>query len=227
MWVLANGMRRAAKLSWAVKTLNTPRKPMMMTARYACIACLPLMPAVWQSVAAQPHRANDQAPHQGKQVQQGRPGQQPRAMPPGATHRPPPARDADTQRMHKNHPAAPPHMQHMPSPAPAVQIPIGRYFQDHHLAAAKNYYNLPENRGYCPPGLAKKGAGCLPPGQAKQWRKGEPLPRGVIYYDVPRSVVLALGVPPPGYKYVRMASDILLIAIGTSMVMDALEDLVH
>ena len=118
-------------------------------------------------------------------------------------------------------------MQHMPSPAPLAQIPIGRYFQDHHLGAAKDYYSLPENRGYCPPGLAKKGTGCLPPGQAKQWRKGEPLPRGVIYYDVPRSVVLTLGVPPPGYKYVRMASDILLIAIGTSMVIDAMEDLVH
>ena len=49
----------------------------------------------------------------------------------------------------------------------------------------------------------------------------------MIYYDVPRSVVLTLGVPPPGYKYVRMASDILLIAIGTSMVIDAMEDLVN
>jgi Ni/Co efflux regulator RcnB len=40
-------------------------------------------------------------------------------------------------------------------------------------------------------------------------------------------VVVTLGVPPPGYKYVRVASDILLIAIGTSMVIDAMEDLVR
>ena len=197
---------------------------MMTTTRYACIACLALLPAVWQPAAAQAHKTDDQAQHQG---QQGRPGQHPRAMPPGAMHRPQQARDTDKQRMHKNRPAAHQHMQHMASPAPVVQISIGQYFQAPQMAAAKNYYSLPENRGYCPPGMAKKGTGCLPPGQAKQWRKGEPLPRGVIYYDVPRSVVLTLGVPPPGYKYVRMASDILLIAIGTSMVIDAMEDLVN
>jgi hypothetical protein len=30
---------------------------------------------------------------------------------------------------------------------------------------------------------------------------------------------------PSGHKYVRVASDILLIAIGSSMVVDAIEDL--
>ena len=49
----------------------------------------------------------------------------------------------------------------------------------------------------------------------------------MVVYDVPRSVVLTLGVPPSGYRYVRVASDILLIAIGTSMVIDAIEDLVR
>ena len=195
--------------------------------RYACIACMFLLPAIWQAAAAQAHKTDDQPPHQKHQGQQGRPGQHPHAMPPGAMHRPQQARDADKQGMHKSHPTVHPHMQHMPSPAPVVQISIGRYFQVPQMAAAKAYYSLPENRGYCPPGLAKKGTGCLPPGQAKLWRKGEPLPRGVIYYDVPRAVVLALGVPPFGYKYVRMASDILLIAIGTGMVIDAMEDLVH
>jgi Ni/Co efflux regulator RcnB len=32
-------------------------------------------------------------------------------------------------------------------------------------------------------------------------------------------------VPPEGHKFVRVASDILLIAIGTSLVVDAIEDL--
>jgi Ni/Co efflux regulator RcnB len=44
---------------------------------------------------------------------------------------------------------------------------------------------------------------------------------------VPRSVVLTLGMPPSGYRYVRVASDILLLAVGTGMVVDAIEDLVH
>lgn len=40
-------------------------------------------------------------------------------------------------------------------------------------------------------------------------------------------MVLTLGVPPSGYRYVRVASDILLIAVGSSMVVDAIQDLVH
>jgi len=34
-----------------------------------------------------------------------------------------------------------------------------------------------------------------------------------------------LGVPPSGYRYVRVAGDILLMAIGTSMVVDAIQDI--
>ena len=37
--------------------------------------------------------------------------------------------------------------------------------------------------------------------------------------------MIRLGVPPAGYRYVRVASDILLISVGTSMVVDAIQDL--
>ncbi|UUZ71679.1 DUF1236 domain-containing protein [Polaromonas sp. P1(28)-8] len=63
------------------------------------------------------------------------------------------------------------------------------------------------------------------PGQAKKWAMGQPLPGDVVFYPVPQAVTVRLGVPPSGYKYVRVASDILLIAIGTSMVVDAIQDL--
>lgn len=116
---------------------------------------------------------------------------------------------------------------HVLAPSSVGHVAVGGYFQNHQIEAARNFYNRPENRGFCPPGLAKKGTGCLPPGQAKAWRKGKPLPDHVVYYDLPRSVVLALGVPPQGYQYVRVASDILLMAIGTRLVMDAIEDLVQ
>jgi Ni/Co efflux regulator RcnB len=114
---------------------------------------------------------------------------------------------------------------HTPSYNGPVQI--GSYFQSHHREAAQEYYGRPENRGYCPPGLAKKGGSCMPPGQARKWQRGHPLPAGLVYYEVPRSVVLTLGVPPSGYRYVRVASDILLLAVGTNMVVDAIEDLVR
>lgn len=99
------------------------------------------------------------------------------------------------------------------------------YFTDHHRHAVSEYYGKNYRSGKCPPGLAKKQNGCLPPGQAKKWQKGKPLPHDVIYYNVPRSLVIELGVPPQGYKYVRVGADILMIAIGTRMVVDGINDL--
>jgi len=49
--------------------------------------------------------------------------------------------------------------------------------------------------------------------------------RDLVYYSVPPAVVVRLGVPPAGHRYVRVANDILLIAIGTRIVVDAIEDL--
>lgn len=107
----------------------------------------------------------------------------------------------------------------------AVQIPIGGYFEEAQRRAARDYYEPRWRAGKCPPGLAKKDNGCQPPGQARQWQRGQPLPRSVVVYNVPTSVQLKLGTPPPGHKFVRVATDILLIAVGTGMVIDAIEDL--
>jgi len=107
----------------------------------------------------------------------------------------------------------------------SVQIQIGGYFEEAHRRAAREFYEPRWRTGRCPPGLAKKGNGCRPPGQAKHWRRGEPLPSAIVYYPVPVSVQVRLGTPPPGHKFVRVAADILLIAVGTRMVIDAIEDL--
>jgi Ni/Co efflux regulator RcnB len=87
------------------------------------------------------------------------------------------------------------------------------------------YYESEYHGGHCPPGLAKKHNGCMPPGQAKKWKVGQALPPGVVVYELPPTLVVKIGTPPPGYKYVRVAADILLIAVGTSMVVDAINDL--
>lgn len=106
-----------------------------------------------------------------------------------------------------------------------VNISIGAYFGGTQRQVVHDYYGSEFKSGHCPPGLAKKHNGCLPPGQAKKWAKGKPLPHDLVYYPVPSVLVTRLGPPPAGYKYVRVASDILLITIGTSMVVDAIEDL--
>jgi Ni/Co efflux regulator RcnB len=99
------------------------------------------------------------------------------------------------------------------------------YFDDRHRTVIHDYYVGQFSAGRCPPGLAKKHNGCVPPGQVKQWRLGYPLPRNVIYYDLPPTILMQLGPPQAGYRYVRVATDILLIAIGTGLVVDALQDM--
>lgn len=108
----------------------------------------------------------------------------------------------------------------------AVQeIQIGTYFRDEQRQAVSRYYGAMQAKGRCPPGLAKKNNGCMPPGLVKKWSRGQPLPASLIQYPVPRGVVVQIGLPPPGYKYVRVANDILLVALGTMIVVDAIEDL--
>lgn len=109
----------------------------------------------------------------------------------------------------------------------SVEIRIGGYFGEDQRRAAHDYYGGQQAKGHCPPGLAKKNNGCMPPGQAKKWARGQPLPGDVVFYPLPREVSVRIGVPPAGYKYVRVANDILLIAIGTRMVVDAIEDLMR
>jgi len=101
----------------------------------------------------------------------------------------------------------------------------GKHFDDHRRAAVRDYYTEEHRGGRCPPGLAKKHNGCLPPGQARKWEYGRPLPRDVVVYDVPPPLVVRIGAPPSGYRYVRVASDILIVAIGTGLVVDAIKDL--
>jgi Ni/Co efflux regulator RcnB len=101
----------------------------------------------------------------------------------------------------------------------------GVYFADKHRGHVHTYYGEEYRRGHCPPGLAKKNNGCMPPGQAKKWAIGKPLPREVVYYDLPPPLVVQIGAPPVGYRYVRAASDILLISISTGIVIDVILDL--
>lgn len=98
-------------------------------------------------------------------------------------------------------------------------------FGDDYRVQIRDYYAGEYRGGKCPPGLAKKRNGCMPPGQAKKWQLGRPLPGDVVIYDLPRELVVRVGIPPAGYRYARVGADILMIAIGTNMVVDAITDL--
>lgn len=100
-----------------------------------------------------------------------------------------------------------------------------RHFADDHRTIVHEYYRESWRSGRCPPGLAKRHNGCMPPGHARRWEYGRRLPREVVFHDVPPALVVQLGVPRPGHRYVRVGADILLIALGTAIVVDAIEDL--
>ena len=102
----------------------------------------------------------------------------------------------------------------------------GRHFTVYETPVVRHVYPHPYGFGWdCPPGLAKKHNGCRPPGMTKHWVVGYPLPTYVVYEPVPSWMILRLGPPGPGYEYVRVAGDILKIAIGTNLVVNAIQDL--
>ena len=107
-----------------------------------------------------------------------------------------------------------------PPGGPAVTI----HFGDSDRYIINDYYGGEFSRGHCPPGLARKHNGCMPPGQARQWHRGHPLPREVVYYPLPYDLVERLPPPPPRHRYVRVGGDVLLLS-GSSVVVDAIIDI--
>jgi Ni/Co efflux regulator RcnB len=106
-------------------------------------------------------------------------------------------------------------------------VKVGHYFNEQHRDAARGYYVKQYGNGRkCPPGLAKKNNGCLPPGQV-HYQMGQPLPRTVTVYQVPQPVVVLLPVAPPGYRYVRVGNDILLVSPETQLVVDVIAGLLR
>ena len=104
--------------------------------------------------------------------------------------------------------------------------PVNIVIQERDRGAVYSYYRTEYATAGCPPGLAKKNNGCLPPGQAKKmWVMGQPLPAAVVYYPLPGVLLAQLSPAPSGYQYVRVANDILLMAIGTRMIAGAVADL--
>ena len=94
--------------------------------------------------------------------------------------------------------------------------------------AVRSYFVEKHGRGNCPPGLAKKDNGCLPPGQAKKrYAVGRSLPRGIVVGELPRELSARIGPAPDGYRYGILDGDLLKLAVGTMLVVDAIEAFVR
>jgi len=92
----------------------------------------------------------------------------------------------------------------------------------------QGYFVEKHGRGKCPPGLAKKQNGCLPPGQAKKrYTVGHPLPPTIVVQELPADLVVRIGVAPPGYRYAMIDGDVVKLAVGTALVVDAIQGLLN
>jgi len=101
-------------------------------------------------------------------------------------------------------------------------------FADDDREVVRLYFVEKHGRGNCPPGLAKKNNGCLPPGHAKKrYGIGQPLPPDVIFVEPPVELTARLRPCPVGYRYVVVDGDLVKLAVGTKLVVDAIEGLVQ
>ena len=101
-------------------------------------------------------------------------------------------------------------------------------FADRDREVVRTYYVDTYGRAGCPPGLAKKNNGCLPPGQAKKrYAVGQRLPNGIVLADLPRELSLRIGAAPSGYRYGLVDGDLVKLAVGTMLVVDAIQGFVQ
>jgi Ni/Co efflux regulator RcnB len=108
------------------------------------------------------------------------------------------------------------------------QAHVAVVFDDTQRGAVRTYFADTYGRGNCPPGLAKKNNGCLPPGQAKKrYAVGQRLPSAVVVVDLPPALARKIGAPPAGDRFGIVDGDLVKLAVGTMLVVDAIEGLVR
>jgi hypothetical protein len=99
-------------------------------------------------------------------------------------------------------------------------------FTSHDRDDWRDYWNDQYQHGNCPPGLAKKNNGCMPPGLAKKrYQVGYPLPPDIVILPIPSILLPRLAPCPPGYRYGMIDGDLVKLAVGTLLVVDAIEGL--
>ena len=106
------------------------------------------------------------------------------------------------------------------------EIQPGSYFNDQQRTVVREYYVQNYSNGKkCPPGLAKKNNGCMPPGQTRNWTVGQRVPQGVTIYSVPQPVIAQLPPAPYGYRYARIGGDIVLVQQQNNLIVDIIQGL--
>lgn len=98
-----------------------------------------------------------------------------------------------------------------------VDVDVSIVLGDRERQIVRDYYG-----SNCPPGLAKKNNGCLPPGIAKKrYEVGRRIPDGWDY--VPDELVIRLPRLGGDRAYRLVDGDLVVVAVATLIVLDALD----
>jgi len=109
------------------------------------------------------------------------------------------------------HPSAAP-----PAAAPSARVAV--VFSAEEIRIIRAYYDANGHSG-------KRKYKSLPPGIAKNLKRGKPLPPGIAKRALPYGLASKLPPPPAGYDRFVVAGKILLIELGTQVVRDILTDI--
>ena len=107
-----------------------------------------------------------------------------------------------------------------PAHSGGVDISVNVRLGDSERRVVRDYYSAQQN---CPPGLAKKHNGCLPPGIAKKrYEIGRPVFDDAIVVELPHDVMVRLPPLPRGREYRVVDGDLVVVAVATMVVLDAI-----
>lgn len=99
-------------------------------------------------------------------------------------------------------------------------VRVDDFFDRNDEALIRRYFGTSVS---CPPGLAAKNNGCLPPGQAKKaYGVGTILPRDIYLSPLPGDLLGRLPIAPDGYYYGRYNGDVYLVENTTRRIIDTI-----
>ena len=104
----------------------------------------------------------------------------------------------------------------------ADEVGIQVFFKDEEIAIINGYYK--RHDALSKPG--KKRQKGLPPGIAKNLRRGKSSPPGIAKQYLPQDLRHSLPAPPVGYERIIVDGKIVLVEIATQIVRDVLTDIV-
>lgn len=112
--------------------------------------------------------------------------------------------------------------------ANAAEIGVAVVFSDGELATIRAYYANSGTRTANSAGMSMGmggGLSALPPGIAKHYELGKPLPPGIAKQVLPAALRSLLPPAPTGHERIVVAGKILLVAIATQVIVDVISDI--